>query len=110
MAITSLCEEVATTSYRTNIYRVLHMVSPQQWRRLFLSVTVHRSSTYWPVMKVASKGLNCNDGFVAGAASAMPPSLESQISRLVALVKELEDDNYLVFSLFGTEPALRQRR
>ena len=93
-------ESVASATWRTNIYRVNYMLSPRQWRRLYISVDIGCKSPYWPVTKLSDRGCNSVDNDMT-AAGVIPASMLTSISSLLSKMDwdEVQDEAELQVSV-----------
>lgn len=99
LLITSSYEESHSFQCTTNFYRLFYLKSPRQWRRLSMSVTVRRSSTYWLAAKLAQDEYSVQDcNYLTGPAS-IPHSLVTQVQNILSDIQNLEDDFQFCFDL-----------
>ena len=68
--------------FKTNLYSVLYLCSPRRWRRFDMYLSMHRSSRYWALTKIAKDGGNPSEDAVIGCATLPHPLLTSIQRRL----------------------------
>ena len=85
------------------------MQRPRQWRRLYISINVDRTSQYWTAMLITSGGYNCRDIGLSTSSGAMPPSVAKQVPSLLLSRTDLEDDTHVVLSVSNCGLRLEQQ-
>jgi hypothetical protein len=99
MSIHSSHEENSSASFRTNSYRLFFLKSPREISLLNLSITIHRTSIYWGIMRLRASALGQRDGF-KGNIVIIPNSLLLKLEPLIAEAsEELEDHSTISISL-----------
>jgi hypothetical protein len=99
MSIQSSHEENSSASFRTNSYGLFFLKSPREISLLNLSITIHRTSIYWGIMRLSTLALGQRDDF-GGRIETIPNSLLLKLEPLIAEAsEELEDHSTISISL-----------
>ncbi|KAK5464932.1 hypothetical protein LTS15_001495 [Exophiala xenobiotica] len=91
-------EESSSNTYRINVYTLFYLLSPRHWRRLCVSVRIHRTSKYWLVAKVSNHEHSTHSTNLL-ATVATPYSLLKEIRESLGDLEDVEEDSHLQLSL-----------
>ncbi|KAF2799354.1 hypothetical protein K505DRAFT_294860 [Melanomma pulvis-pyrius CBS 109.77] len=101
VVVISAYEEASFGLSKTNTYSLFYLKSPRELRRLRITITISRSSMYWPATSITRHGYSQKNGqaLILWGAVVLPYALTRQIQGFLADDMDLKDGMHLCFSL-----------
>lgn len=113
LIVVSSYEQCCSAALKTIVYGVFYSKSPRQWCKLNISLDIGRSSTFWAVTEISSRGFttrSSNTGAPLGIAMpSLPLTLLSQFQNHLSEAEYLDEDVHLRWSLSNDEKVQQKR-
>ena len=95
LVVNTAYEQFSRADAKTNVYKLLYLNSPRQWRWLTLSIEIPCSSRYWTVTQITQGEYRKWLGPNVVRAALMPQSLVTKIQDFLCRSGDTEDDTKL---------------
>ena len=88
-------EQKTSSQCRTDLYELIYLKSPRQWRRLAITIETHQTSNYWILPKLRTSQYNSG----LKATTPLPRTLYEQLRSRFSETEDIHDGSYHAFSL-----------
>ena len=103
LVVISSYEQSSCADYKTNVYTLLSLISPREWRRLTASITIPHSSKYWVATRTTQGQYRRWQNPVLVGAAQLPYSLVTSIQTFFCQGGAFEHNTRICLSLSDKE-------